>query len=39
MRPISDFIENEIQVKINLSKKVKKDSCLQLTIDFIKTKI
>jgi hypothetical protein len=39
MRPISDFIENEIQIKIDLSKKVKKDSCLQLAIDFIKTKI
>jgi hypothetical protein len=39
IKPILDFIENEIQVKIDLSKKVKKDSCLQLTIDFIKTKI
>jgi hypothetical protein len=39
IKPILDFIENEIQVKIDLSKKVKKDSCLQLAIDFIKTKI
>jgi uncharacterized protein YbaP (TraB family) len=39
IKPILDFIENEIQIKIDLSKKVKKDSCLQLTIDFIKTKI
>jgi hypothetical protein len=39
IKPILDFIENEIQVKIDLSKKVKKDSHLQLTIDFIKTKI
>jgi hypothetical protein len=39
IKPILDFIENEIQVKINLSKKVKKDSCLQLIIDFTKTKI
>jgi hypothetical protein len=39
IKPILDFIENEIQIKIDLSKKVKKNSCLQLTIDFIKTKI
>lgn len=39
IKPILDFIENEIQIKIDLSKKVKKDSCLQLTIDFIETKI
>jgi hypothetical protein len=39
IKPILDFIENEIQIKIDLSKKVKKDSWLQLTIDFIETKI
>ena len=39
IKPILDFIKNEIQIKIDLSKKVKKDSCLQLAIDFIKTKI
>lgn len=39
IKPILDFIENEIQIKIDLSKKVKKHSCLQLTIDFIETKI
>jgi hypothetical protein len=39
MKPISDFIENEIQSKIDSSRKVEKNSCLQLTIDFIKTKI
>jgi hypothetical protein len=39
MKPILDFIENEIQIKIDLSKKVKKNSCLQLIIDFTKTKI
>jgi hypothetical protein len=37
IRPISDFIENEIQSKIDSSRK--KNSHLQLTIDFIKTKI
>jgi hypothetical protein len=37
IKPILDFIENEIQIKIDLSKKFKKDSCLQLTIGFIKT--
>ena len=39
IKPILDFIENEIQIKIDLFKKVKKHSCLQLTIDFIETKI
>ena len=39
MKPISDFIENEIQPKIDSSRKAKKDSHLQLTIDFIKAKI
>jgi hypothetical protein len=39
IKSILDFIENEIQIKIDLSKKVKKDSWLQLTIDFIETKI
>jgi hypothetical protein len=39
IKPILDFIKNEIQIKIDLSKKVKKDSWLQLTIDFIETKI
>lgn len=39
IKPILDFIKNEIQIKIDLPKKVKKDSCLQLIIDFTKTKI
>ena len=39
IKPILDFIENEIQIKIDLFRKVKKHSCLQLTIDFIETKI
>ena len=39
IKPVLDFIENEIQIKIDLFKKVKKHSCLQLTIDFIETKI
>jgi hypothetical protein len=36
IKPILDFIENEIQSKIDSSRK---NSHLQLTIDFIKTKI
>ena len=39
MKPISDFIENEIQPKIDSSRKAKKDSHSQLTIDFIEAKI
>jgi hypothetical protein len=39
MRPISDFVENEIQSKIDSSRKAKKDSHSQLTIDFIEVKI
>ena len=36
---ISDFIENEIQPKIDSSRKAEKDSHSQLTIDFIEAKI
>jgi len=39
MKPISDFIENEMQPKIDSSRKAKKDSQLRVTIDFIETKI
>jgi hypothetical protein len=39
IKPILDFIKNEIQIYFDLSKKVTKNSCLQLIIDFIKTKI
>jgi len=39
MEPILDFIENEIQAKIDLPKKAKKNSWLQLTIDFLESKI
>ena len=39
MKPISDFIENEIQPKIDLSRKAEKDSHSQLNIDFIEAKI
>lgn len=39
MRTISDFIKNEIQPKIDLPRKPKKDSHSQLTIDFIEAKI
>lgn len=39
MKPISDFIENEIQPKIDSPRKAKKDSHSQLTIDFIEAKI
>ena len=34
MKPILDFIENEIQVKIDSSKKIEKHSHLQLAINF-----
>lgn len=39
IKPILDFIENEIQSKIDSFRKVEKNSHLQLTIDFIKAKI
>ena len=39
MKPISDFAENEIQPKMDLSRKAEKDSHSQLTIDFIEAKI
>ena len=39
MEPILNFIENEIQAKIDLPKKAKKNSWSQLTIDFLESKI
>lgn len=39
MSPISDFIENKIQPRIDSSKKVEVYSHSQLTIDFIEAKI